>query len=91
MRADPEHEVNQAVARSQTEDCYREIPRDSIWSEVRGWKIRLRSPTVPRESERESRVGSNESIDSFRKPRGSSFIGCHFLRAMYPLFQFATS
>jgi len=29
-RADPEDGVNQAVAWSQTEDCYREILRDSI-------------------------------------------------------------
>lgn len=38
--------MNQPVARSQTEDCYREIPRDSIWPEVRGWKTRLRGSTV---------------------------------------------
>jgi len=53
--------VNQPVARSQTEDCYREIPRDSIWPEVRRWKTQLRGSTEPRESEE----ASNESIDKF--------------------------
>lgn len=37
-RRGPEQKVNQPVARSQTEDCYREIPRDSIWPEVWGGK-----------------------------------------------------
>lgn len=45
-RADPKYEVNQPVARSQTEDCYREIPRDSIWPEIRGGKHGVRVPTV---------------------------------------------
>jgi len=64
LTTDPEHEVNQPVARSQTEDCYHEIPRDSIWPEVRGWKTQLHGSTVPRESEGAS-VCSNESIDKF--------------------------
>lgn len=77
--ADPEDGVNQPVARSQTEDCYREIPRDSIWPEVRAGKHGTRlGSQLPgctsmgkREREAEERREpkpcsvSNESIDKF--------------------------
>lgn len=65
-RADPKYEVNQPVARSQTEDCYREIPRDSIWSEIRGGKHGARLDSRPGFHKRTiPRFRSNESIDKF--------------------------